>query len=351
MTHRERILAAIRHEPVDRVPTDIWATGEVMEKLHEHFGCSDTIELYDHLCIDGILSVGPTYVGPETIREEDYYENEWGMGYRKQEYETGAYFELVKNPLAHADTIEDLKRYRWPSPEWYDYTAIPQSAGAYPDRATMCGYAALFYYHNLLRGLELSLMDPLVKPEFTHYLVEHLSEFFQEYHRRCFEAGRKAIDITQVTDDFGTQHGLMISPKVFETFYRAPIQQAIDLAHAYGIIVFHHDDGSMRDLLPTLVEMGIDILNPVQWRCPDMDRAELKASFGSRICFHGAVDNQQTLPFGTPEEIREEVRYNIEVLASDGTGYILAPCHNIQPNTSVENVIAMYEAAREYGTF
>ena len=104
----------------------------------------------------------------------------------------------------------------------------------------------------------------------------------------------------------------------------------------------------MRPLLPALVEMGIDVLNPLQWRCGDWDLAALKAEFGGRICFHGGVDNQHTLPHGTPDEVKAEVKRLIGTLASDGTGFIIAPCHNIQPNTPVENIVAMYEAAGEY---
>jgi uroporphyrinogen decarboxylase len=124
----------------------------------------------------------------------------------------------------------------------------------------------------------------------------------------------------------------------------------IALAHEFGIKVMHHDDGSCRQFIPLLVEMGIDVLNPVQWRCPGMDMNELKAEFGRRLCFHGAVENQEILPFGTPDEVRAEVRHCMDALASDGTGYILAPCHNLQGITPVENVVAMYDEAWRYGT-
>ncbi len=99
-------------------------------------------------------------------------------------------------------------------------------------------------------------------------------------------------------------------------------------------------------LLPTLVEMGIDILNPVQWRCGNWDLAALKRTYGARICFHSAVDNQVTLPFGTPDDVRAEVKWLIETLGCDRTGFILGPCHNLQPVTPIENIVAMYEAAR-----
>ena len=351
MNHRERILAAIHHQPVDRVPTDMWATPEVWERLFAHFEVDSRLALYDKLGVDGIFSIKPPYIGPTLLEEAAYEEDEWGMGYRPQSYGLGVYREQVHYPLAQAETIADLKAYRWPSPDWYDYAALPDLAAQFPNRAIECGYTALFYYHNKLRGLEQSMIDPLVQPEFSHYLLDRLSEFFTEYHRRCFEAAPGLIDITQVTDDFGAQTGLLISPAQFDAFYRAPIQRAINLAKAYDIIVFHHDDGDLRRLLPVLTEMGIDVLNPIQWRCGEWDLAALKAEYGQRLCFHGGVDNQQTLPFGTPEAVRAEVKRLIASLASDQTGLIIAPCHNLQPNTAVENIVSLYEAALEYGSF
>jgi uroporphyrinogen decarboxylase len=120
------------------------------------------------------------------------------------------------------------------------------------------------------------------------------------------------------------------------------MRRMVELAHAHGAFVFHHDDGAISRVLPDLAELGIDILNPVQWRCPGMDRETLRRNWAERLTFHGAMDNQKTLPFGTVEDVRAEVRENIRLL---GPGYILAPCHNIQPNTPVENVVAMYDSA------
>jgi uroporphyrinogen decarboxylase len=351
MNRRERILAAIAHRPLDRIPTDIWATPEVYQKLYAHLGVESTQAVWDLLEIDGIPGVGPRYVGPALATGEEYWENYWGMGYRRQTYATGAYNEQVHYPLATADSIADLESYRWPDPEWFDYGAIREAAALWPGRAIMCGYTAPAYYHLQLRGQELSLMDPILRPEFTAHLLGRLSDFFTEYHRRCFEAGRGTIDVTQVTDDWGAQRGLLVSPRIFDRYYRAPTQRAIDLAREYDLVVFHHDDGDMRALLSRLAEMGIQVLNPVQWRCGDWDLAALKAEYGDRICFHGGVDNQSTLPFGTPEDVRREVKWLVETLACDGTGFILAPCHNLQAVSPVENILALYEAAREYGQF
>ncbi len=355
LTPRERVLAAIRHETLDRIPTDYWGTPEITGRLCQHLGCATTLELYDRLGIDGIIGVAPPYIGP-TLPALDGSGWElfqvWGMRFKPQTYPGGGtYWEQCVYPLAAAQTSAELDAYPWPKPEWYDYGELARRCAQHPDRAVEVGYSALFYFHNMLRGLEQSLMDPLLRPEFTHHLLRKIADTLYEYHARCFEATRGLAQLTQVTDDFGSQENLLISPKVFREFYKPHIQRAIDLAKSFDLIVFHHDDGAIRPLIPELVAMGIDVLNPIQWRCANMDPAELKASFGDQLCFHGGIDNQQTLPFGTPDDVRAEVARMIATLGSDRTGYILAPCHNIQPNTPVENVLAMYGAAREYGTF
>lgn len=347
MNHRERILAAVRHQPVDRCPTDIWAVPEVWERLRRHLGVTENLAVYDGLGIDGIIGIAPPYIGPALPRSADYWVNEWGMGYRAQSVDGGSYDEQVYYPLAQAETIVDLEAYPWPSPDWYDYARLPHLAAQASGRAIECGYTAAFFYHNLLRGLQLSMIDPLVRPEFTRALVQRLSDFFTEYHRRCFEAAPGLIDLTQVTDDFGSQAGLLISPRLFDQFYSQPMERAIDLAHRHGIAVFHHDDGDLREFLPRLAGMGIQVLNPIQWRCGHWDLAALKADYGESLCFHGGVDNQQTLPFGKPEDVRAEVRRLKAALGGDGTGYIVAPCHNLQAITPLENILALYEAANE----
>jgi uroporphyrinogen decarboxylase len=126
------------------------------------------------------------------------------------------------------------------------------------------------------------------------------------------------------------------------------MRRMIQLAHEAGVYVFTHSDGAIRKIIPELIEIGIDLLNPIQWRCKGMERDGLKRDFGDRLIFHGGVDNQQTLPFGTVDDVRREVIDNMEIMGRGG-GYILAPCHNIQSVSPVENIIAMYETGYEYG--
>jgi uroporphyrinogen decarboxylase len=135
-----------------------------------------------------------------------------------------------------------------------------------------------------------------------------------------------------------------MSPRAFRRFIKPWLKRMIDLAHTRGARVFHHDDGAIRPLLPDLIEMGIDVLNPIQWRCRGMNRESLAADFGSSVVFHGGVDNQFTLPFGKPEDVREQVLENIRIF---GRGHIVSPCHYIQVNTPTENVVAMYRAVHE----
>jgi uroporphyrinogen decarboxylase len=343
------MLAAIERKPLDRIPTDLWATPEVMQMLSDHFG--PEVDMMEALHLAGFAGIGAEYIGPplpETPEGEgvDY----WGIRTRAIDYGTGVYWEQSFNPLAQARTIDDLDAYQWPQSDWFDYSQMKAAAQAGRERqAVKCGYMAIFYYHNLLRGLEQSLLDPHDDPDFTHHLLDRISDFFYEHHRRMFEAAGGLIDVTEVTDDLGGQTGPLISLATFREFYRPHMERFIGLCREFGVKVFHHDDGAVRAFLPDPVEMGIDVLNPIQWRCPGMEMEGLKADFGDRLCFHGAMDNQEIMPFGTTEEVRALVRRAIDTLASDGTGYILAPCHALQAVTPLDNILAMYDEAYRYG--
>jgi uroporphyrinogen decarboxylase len=365
MTHKERILAAVNLQPVDRTPTDMWATPEVQEKLFDHFdigigrktktdtigllggqlsrGVEALIELWDKLDIDGIIDIRPPYMGDKRVTKDGILYTEWGFGYKEVGYGRGVYLEQVVFPLDGISTIQELEDFPWPNPDDYDYRALIPIIDRCGGRAISCGYHALFTFHQYLRGLELNLVDPMMDPEFTKMLIKKMADFFVSYHERCFKAAGSRIDFTQVTDDWGAQNGLLSDMAIFDEFYRNEMQRGIDLARSYNIKVFHHNDGDCRPLIPRLVKMGIDVLNPIQWSCGHWNLAELKARYGKDLCFHSAVDNQHTLPFGTPDDVRNEVKFLVDTLGSDGTGFILGPCHNFQSNTPVENILALYE--------
>ncbi len=189
MNSRERMLAAINHEPYDRVPTDIWATGEVWQKLQAHFGAGADIQTLLH--IDGMAGWGRILwpALPEAPANESV--DFWGIRTRRQDYGTGAIDEQCAWPLAGAVTIDDLERYAWPSADWFDYSEMRAQAQAARERqVVMCGYMAPFYFHNLLRGLEQSLVDPLDDAEFTHHLLDRLCDYFYTLHLRMFGTSR-----------------------------------------------------------------------------------------------------------------------------------------------------------------
>ena len=155
--------------------------------------------------------------------------------------------------------------------------------------------------------------------------------------------------LSYVAEDLGGQEGLMFSLDHIREFLLPGMKRIVDLAHSAGAYVFHHNDGAIRDVIPDMVDLGIDILNPIQWRCEGMDRELLKRDFGRDLVFHGGIDNQYTLAFGSVEEVQQEVKDNL-LLLGQGGGYILAPCHNIQAVSPAENVVAMYEEGYSLGS-
>jgi uroporphyrinogen decarboxylase len=345
MTPRERWLAVLRRETPDRLPMDYWATSEATEKVMRHLGCATEAELFETLHIDRPVSVGPRYVGPPVPPDTDMY----GCRYRDVSYELGVYRECVTHPLAQYATVEEIEdAYTWPAPDWFDYTDIPaQVAGkeAYPVRG---GGSEPFLVYTHLRGLEQAYMDLALNPEMVHYCLDKLFDFCYENTRRIYEQIPGRVDFSYVAEDLGSQEQLLFSPRHIETFLLPRMRRMADLAHEAGVYVFTHSDGAIRPVIPDLLDMGMDVLNPIQWRCEGMERAPLQRDFGDQVVFHGAVDNQQTLAFGSVADVEAEVRYNIDVLGADG-GYILAPCHNIQAVSPPENVVAMYETGYACG--
>ena len=346
MTGRERWLAVLRREKPDRIPMDYWSTGEAAAKLVRHLGCKDLDEALTLLHVDTPYTVQGRYVGPAFDAGADM----WGFRYVKADYGAGVYNEHANHPLAHYAGVAEIEAgYAWPSADWYDYAHVRQEIDDHPDRVIRGGGSEPFLLYCQLRGIEQAMMDLIENPDVVRYCLGKLFDFAYEGTRRLFEAaGAGRIHITYVAEDMGSQEDLMFAPAQIREFLLPGMKRMIDLAHSCGAYVFHHNDGACRKILPDLIDAGIDILNPIQWRCAGMDREGLKRDFGQNLVFHGAVDNQYTLPFGTVDEVRREVRDNLRILGAGG-GYILAPCHNIQAVGPVENIVAMYEAGYEYG--
>jgi uroporphyrinogen decarboxylase len=324
---------------------DYWGTPETTQKLMAHLRVDDYWEMCQRLHIDAVVSASPKYIGPHLKAGYDYF----GRGYRRVKYETGVYDEVSYHPLAEFQTIDEVEaNYTWPAPDWFDYSGIRAQLKGKEQYPVRGGGSEPFLEYAYLRGLERAYLDLLENPELVHYCLEKLVDLDYENTRRIFEQLPGQVTYTYVAEDLGSQENLLFSPKTIREFLFPGMRRMIQLAHEAGVYVFTHSDGAIRKIIPELIEIGIDLLNPIQWRCKGMERDGLKRDFGDRLIFHGGVDNQQTLPFGTVDDVRREVIDNMEIMGRGG-GYILAPCHNIQSVSPVENIVAMYETGYEYG--
>jgi uroporphyrinogen decarboxylase len=345
MTPKERWLAVLNRERPDRLPMDYWATDEATQKLMQHLGCAEAWGMFERLHIDRPVTVAPRYVGPPIEPGYDMY----GCRFEDVDYGTGVYSECVTHPLAQYDTVEEIAgNTTWPTADWFDYSVIPDQIKGkemYPIRG---GGSEPFLTYKHLRGMEQAYVDLILNPDLVNYCLDQLFDFCYENTVHIYEQIPGQVDISYVAEDFGAQEDLLISPKVIREFFMPRMERMIDLAHQAGAYAFFHSDGAVKKIIPDMIAAGIDVLNPIQWRCRGMEREGLKRDFGDQVIFHGGVDNQYTLAFGSVEEVREEVIANIQVLG-EGGGYILAPCHNIQAVSPPENVVAMYETGYEYG--
>ena len=371
MTPRERWLAVLNRQKPDRIPMDYWSTPEFSAKLIRHLGLSKKsqkalVEMLNRagrdprqpnearralrealklMKVDFVVHTGPKYIGPKLPPDTDVF----GCVYHSIDYGSGEYSEVINNPLAKYETVEEIEtNYRWPSPNWYDHSVIADQIAGWEDYPIHGGGSEPFLIYKSLRGQEQAMIDLVDHPEIVHYCLDKLFELAYINSLRTYETYPGKILYSYVAEDMGGQDNLMFSKKHIRAYLLPRMKRMIDLAHQAGVYVFHHNDGNCRAILPDMIEAGINVLNPIQWRCRGMGREGLKADFGDKLIFHGGVDNQYTLPFGSVEEVHREVEDNLNILGAGG-GYILAPCHNIQPVTPPENVIAMYQAGYELG--
>jgi len=345
MNHRERIMAAINHQPTDRVPIDYWGVDEVTGKLMKRYNVKDFFGLVKAMDLDKIMGVGPTLLPGR--------KDMWNIEWKTIPLANGAgfYQEPVCFPIGKYETIDEIEaNYEWPSVDMYDYSTIREQCERIRGEgyAIEGGYISITYFYEMIRGTEQCLLDFAADEELADYILYKINEFASAHTRRILEAADGLVDVTQVTDDFGSQNGLLMSQQMIERYTGRYYDSNIAQAREFGAKVFHHDDGAVAELIPWIVDKGCQILNPIQWHLPGWDLAGIKKRFGDKLCFHGGMDNQSVLPFKGPEEVKAEVRACIDALYSDQTGYILAPCHNLQAITPLENIFTMYDYAKEY---
>jgi len=362
-TSKERVNKAITHMEPDRVPMHMNASRWVVERLKQALNVTTTRKLMQTLHIDifdmrgidirGDNSVMPQYTGPDdTGIPGDWSGNItqlWGIKETVMDTVGGKAIAQIGEPLAEAITIEELETYCWPDPAWFDYSDIHRRLEEWSDFAILCSGCSVFQHPTYVRGMDKLMLDMASNPEIADFIFDKFTDFYYEFFRRIFEQAGDLIDIFALADDLGMQNTLLISPRMFDRFVAPRLKRMIELAHEYDMKLLLHSDGNIRKIIPRLIELGLDILDPIQPEA--MDPVKIKQEFGDRLCLRGGISAQQTLSRGSVEDVVAETKRILEHLAPDG-GYILAPGHPVLTvDMPTENIIAMYETAFQHGQY
>jgi uroporphyrinogen decarboxylase len=389
LTPRQRVEKSLNHQTPDRTPTDFFATPEVWDNLARGFGIAKTTlkddnyfeesreEVLRRLEIDCRVISYDMFVNPPTailspgavvdwwgslsrstpnrvwrqILPDATAKDVWGRCSGVVQNAFGAYEEIIRYPLASITSLEDLKHFPWPTPDWWDFSGLPglieqsDRRGQYHLRFRV---GSVFEVAWQLRGMEPFLIDLVTQPQLSEYIMDRLTEVYIANLRSVLELAGERIDMIYLYDDVATQNSLMLSKKARTQSIRPRHAKIFELARQYGKQIMYHSDGAISFLLPELLDMGVTVITPIQVDAKGMQPELLKEKFGHRLSFHGGVDIIGTLRKGTPAEVAAEVQARVTVLGKDG-GYILASSHHIQPDTPVENIYSMYNLNLRYG--
>ena len=356
MNSRERTLSAINHREPDRPPVYVSLTPQMAQKLSDNLGIpyeepEDAMEsarishmqLLTSLGVD-VIAIAPT-VSPEspTITMPDgRIRNEWGMIFRN----VGIYTEFAEYPLANAVSEKDILEYPFPDPVAPGrFDSAEKMMKTYSENYGVIGDVETMFFEMswYLTGFEKFLTDLLLEAEYLPHLMDKIMNYIIAAGKKLIDMG---VDILWCGDDFGSQHGMIIDADMWRRIIKPRITYMFGEFRRVrsDIKIAWHSCGSILPIIPDFIEVGLDILNPIQPLAEGMDPVFLKNTYGKDLVFFGGIDIQQLLPYGTPGMIHDEVRRRIDILGKDG-GYIVAPAHNIQPDTPVENVMAFFEAA------
>jgi uroporphyrinogen decarboxylase len=341
MLPRERVLAAIDHRETDRVPVDLWAEEPVWDRLLADLGLKTRDAVLERLDVD-VRYISPVY--PPDVVSNGVKQNMWGERWMMANTPWGRDWEHIAGALADVSSLDEIKAFPWPSCDDVDYSGLAAQCDKYAGYAIAYGNADFFERPALVRRWEDFLCDTSLNPDWVDFMTKKFVDFFVEDFTRCLEATRGRIDIFWALTDLGTQTGLLQSRRMYQRFIAPPMKTLADHAHRNGVKFMFHSCGSVRELIPDLIELGVDILNPIQPAAIGMEPEGLKRDFGQRLCFHGGIDIQYLLPLEPAEAVRAEVKRRVKILGKGG-GYILAPSHNLQLDIPTENILAMYDPA------
>ncbi|NLG25667.1 MAG: hypothetical protein GX558_09950 [Clostridiales bacterium] len=344
MTSRERFFASYRRQGYDRPPTHHYGTPEINAALMAALGVADYGSLIVRLG-DDFRHVSPAYAGPALRTFDDgSWEGLWGERYTHYDFGQGTYPEACYLPFAGVESADELKNFRFPTADWFDYSDLRAQCEALPDFVRMIGGAGEPDFINgtaRCRGVEQVLLDIATRDEVYLKLIEQRFEFVYERNERALSAAGGLIDVVCFGEDLGDQRSLIMRPQAYDELFAPYMKQLFEQAHRHGALTMMHSCGSVYRLIPRLIELGLDILEVVQVDAADMAIDRLAAEFGRDLMFCGSVSVQTVLPFGTPQQVRRAVRER-KALFPRG-GIVIAPTHDIQVGTPIENILAMYD--------
>ena len=383
MTPRERLLTTLDHREPDRVPLDLGSTHVTgisviaYNNLREFLGLPEEEpiivddvqqialphdDMMDRFGVDvrGLFPITSNKITVPLVDTGDAWEyhDEWGL-IHKMPKDGGLYFSLVKSPVDDMTaTVEQIEKHSWPvAADPARIAGLREQAEAYRAQGfpvVLKGLSAgLCEVAIRIRGMENFLVDLMVDEEVTAALLDKLLELKLEFWQMALRELGDVVDIVLEADDYGTQDSQLVSPDKFRSIFKPRIRDLIAgiKAAAPHVKLLFHSCGSVREIIPDFIEIGVDILNPVHITAAGMEPTALKADFGDALCFWGGgVDTQGILPNGTPEQVREDVKRNLEALAPGG-GYVFNTVHNIQPDVPPENIVAMCEALHQFGGY
>lgn len=378
MKHRERALAALRHEQTDRVPIDIGGIQQTSIHIKPYAGLIELLKLEDEagdlsafnadisrgmaepteavlkaLGIDfrGLRLSAPELT-PRTWLDKDNYSDEWGVIWTRS---MGSYFIAKKGPFEGEEpSIQDLEKHRWPVPDdpgrVRDLRERAMKLRTDTDAAIVLNLPfCILREHQRMRGFADAMIDLMINPKLSEYIMEKSLEISAGIAVAALKEVGDIIDVVCIPEDMGTQQQLFMRPDMYRELIKPYHRRMIEAVKSNTkAVVAVHSDGAISEIIGDFIDIGVEALNPIQVSAAGLgDTKKLKREFGKHLTFWGAVDTHHVLPFGTPEDVAKEVRLRIDELGSDG-GYVLASVHTINSEVPAENVAAMLETALNY---
>lgn len=353
LSSRERVSLALNHKETDRIPIAMVCSGinqPAYSELDSFLKHERNISVHEYLnpLID-LVGIGADYIGPKLADDTDI----WGVKRKLVSYGLGSYNEIYFYPLQSAKSVDDLDKHIFPSVDWFDYSVLSDRIKAINANGEYCLMIAngnIFESSWYMRGFQEMFEDFILNEDLAHGIMERVTCFYEEHFRRMLISANGKVDLAFTADDIGGQSDLLVSLEMWEDFIKPYHVRLNKIIHEFGAKVIYHSDGTVAKAVSGLIDMGIDVLQALQFSAEGMDPAELKGKYGDRLCFEGGVSVQTTLPFGKPEDVKQEVESLISILGENG-GYILGPSHAIQAGTPPENIVAMFDTARSFYPF